>query len=235
MKKILITLLVATFIVSCKKEDYTISGEIKNHKGTEYAYIEIQNGDKPKAIDSVKIKDGKFTFKGKADSLDIAFIKIPAINCMFPFVLENGAINVKINKDSLFNPKVSGTENNDDLQKFNDDVNKLNKELNDFGTKNQQAYIQATTNNDQATIQKLTTEIQSIQKKLSDFPKNYIKENKNFIALIILENFATRGNMPTNEAKTDFNKFSEELRNSKSGVRINKVINPTAEKKKPIK
>ncbi len=235
MKKILITLIAATFLVSCKKEDYTISGDIKNHKGADYVYIEVQNGDKPKVIDSVKIKDGKFEFKGKADSLDIAFIKIPAIQCIFPFVLENGSIDIKINKDSIFAPKISGTENNDDLQKFNDDIFKLNKELNDFGSKNQQAFIEASTKKDQATIQRLTDEVKKYKQKLMDYSPNYIKNNKNFIALVILENFATRGSMPANEAKTHFNKFSEELKNTRSGVRINKVINPNTEKKKVTK
>ncbi|SEQ05205.1 TlpA disulfide reductase family protein [Flavobacterium urocaniciphilum] len=232
MKKILITLIAATFLVSCKKEDYTISGDIKNHKGADYVYIEIQNGDKPKVIDSVKIKDGKFEFKGKADSLDIAFIKIPAIQCIFPFVLENGSIDIKINKDSIFAPKISGTENNDDLQKFNNDIIKLNKEMNDFAMKNQSAYNEATAKNDQVTIEKLTTEIKKIRQNLIDFTPNYIKNNKNFIALIVLENFAIRGNMPANEAKTHYNKFSEELKNTKSGIRINKVLNPNTGKKK---
>lgn len=232
MKKILITLLAATLFVSCQKEDYTISGEIKNHTGTEYAFLEIQEANKPKTIDSIKIKDGKFSFKGKADSLDIAFIKIPALNCMFPFVLENGAIEVKINKDSIFNPKITGTDNNDDLQKFNDDVNKLNAKIYDFSKANQQIYIEATTKNDKVTIQRLSDEINKLQKSLIDFPKDYIKKNENFIALVILENFATRAKMPVNEAKTNFAKFSDELKKSKSGVRISKVINPTAEKKK---
>lgn len=232
MKKILITLIAATFLVSCKKEDYTISGDIKNHKGADYVYLEIQENDKPKTIDSIKIKDGKFEFKGKADSLDIAFIKIPALKCMFPFILENGSININIVKDSLSNTKITGTENNDDLQKFNDEVNKLNKKLSDFGRKNQQKFIEATAKNDLATAKKLTDEANKIQKEYMDFPKNYIKENTNFLALIILENFAIRGNMPVNEAKSNFNKFSDELKNSKSGIRINKVINPSTEKKK---
>ena len=232
MKKILITLIAATFLVSCKKEEYTISGNIKDHKGTDYVYIEIQDNNKPKAIDSIKIKDGKFEFKGKADSLDIAFIKIPSLQCMFPFVLENGDIEMSIKKDSLFNPKISGTENNDDLQKFNNDVFKLTKELNDFATKNQQVFMEATSKGDQVTIEKLRADVNKIEKKLMDFNPNYIKNNKNFISLVILENLATRGNMPANEAKTHFEKFSDELKNSKSGIRINKVINPTAEKKK---
>lgn len=232
MKKILLTLLAATFIVSCQKKDYTISGDIKNHKGTDYVYLEVQDKNKPKTIDSIKIKDGKFEFKGKADTLDIAFIKIPALNCMFPFVLENGEINIQINKDSIYNPKIAGTDNNNDLMKFNVEMGKLNKALTDFGTKNQQAYMEATAKKDNATIQKLTGEINNLQKKMMDFPKNYSKENENFIALVILENLATRGQMPVNEVKTNFNKFSEELKNSKSGIRINKVIHPVAEKKK---
>jgi hypothetical protein len=232
MKKILITLLAATFFVSCKNEDYTISGEVKGYNSKEYVYLEIQKDNNPKTIDSLRIKDGKFEFKGKADSLDIAFIKIPSLQCMMPFVLENGSIKITINKDSLANSKISGTENNDDLQKFNDDINVLNKKLYDFSKKNQQKYIEASSKNDLATVEKLTTEASKIQKEYTDFPKKYIKENTNFISLIILENFATRGQMPVSEAKSNFEKFPEDLKNSKSGTRINKVISPTAEKKK---
>lgn len=232
MRKILITLIAATFLVSCKKEDYTISGNIKGYKEGDYVYLEIQDGDKPKAIDSIKLKGGKFEFKGKADSLDIAFIKIPALSCMFPFVLENGEIKVEINQDSILTPKISGTASNDDLQKFNKDIIKLNKAITDYAMKNQQIYVDATNKKDMATIQKLTSEIKVLETKMMDYPKNYIKENKNFISLVVLENAVTRGGMPVKEAKSNFDKYSDELKNSRSGVRINKIINPKAEKKK---
>lgn len=232
MRKILITLIAATFLVSCQKEEYTISGNIKNFKGSDYVYLEIQGKDKPKTIDSIKIKDGKFEFKGKADSMDIAFIKIPALKSMFPFVLENGSINVDINKDSIYNPKISGTENNEELQNFNDKGAKLGKKLEEFGKKNQQKYIEAISKNDQATAKKLNDEATKLQNELMDYSKNYMKEKNNFVALLILENYATKGQMPANEAKPIFEKFSDELKNTKSGIRINKVINPTAEKKK---
>lgn len=230
MRKILITLIAATFLVSCQKEEYTISGNIKNFKGSDYVYLEIQGKDKPKTIDSIKIKDGKFEFKGKADSIDIAFIKIPALKSMFPFVLENGSIKIDVNKDSIYNPKISGTESNDELQKFNDNGAKLGKKLEEFGKKNQQKYIDAIAKNDQATAKKLNDEATKLQNELMDYSKNYMKEKNNFVALLILENYATKGQMPANEAKPIFEKFSDELKNTKSGVRINKVINP--EKKK---
>ena len=72
------------------------------------------NNDKMKDLDSTEVVHGKFYFSGSTDSVRVAFIEINE-NFTLPVVLEEGDINVKINKQRV---TWGGTELNDRLYQF---------------------------------------------------------------------------------------------------------------------
>src|SRR5690606_38582668 len=111
-------------------------------------------------VDTVKIENGKFTFKGKAESPSIHFVTVDgAPNVGLNFILENGSIDVTIDKDSVQKSKRSGTYNNEKLQEFMNENMKIDADQKKFQKKNTPAYMAAQTANDTATMGKLTREL----------------------------------------------------------------------------
>ena len=113
MKKILMLFTVITVIISCKKageNEYFISGTVKGIADGKTVVLEKQDEmGQFVPLDTVKVKDGKFTMKGSAKEPEIMLLQVEAIQGKVPFVLENGDINVVVDKDSLQKSKLSGS------------------------------------------------------------------------------------------------------------------------------
>lgn len=120
MKKILFYLLSVTFILSCAPNSYKIEGEIQIRELSGQTILIKERINRIwTSLDSVKIENGAFHFRGKCDSAKIAFLcfELPSgEKVRRPFVLENGKIEVLI--DTLNNIKFQGTEQNEILQKY---------------------------------------------------------------------------------------------------------------------
>ncbi|UMB60836.1 AhpC/TSA family protein [Lutibacter sp. A80] len=126
-KTVLIVLTLFAFLTSCKEsvkeekfDGYVISGIVK---GIDNVYLKLTNtgsrGSKDfKVIDSVQITNGKFSFKGKVDNVDMVSIVIDS-KYHGMFMLENSAINVSIDvselneRNAYFTPVVSGSKSHD--------------------------------------------------------------------------------------------------------------------------
>ena len=129
MKKIIIYLFTALLFINCSPSKYEINGEVQNVElnGKKVLLKERINREWI-TIDSVEIKDNKFVFQGACDSSRIVFLF-----CEFPnnekvrqaFILENAEIKVNLDSTGF---RVSGTKQNDVLQKYNDEKAALNKE-----------------------------------------------------------------------------------------------------------
>ena len=126
-------LTVFSVIISCNKageNEYIISGTVKGIADGKTVILEKQDGmGQFIPLDTVKVKNGKFVMEGSAKEPEIMMIQVEALQGKVPFVLENGDINLIIDKDSLQKSKFSGTFNNDVFTKFNDDLTKFQKEF----------------------------------------------------------------------------------------------------------
>lgn len=116
---------VATIIslLSCSnyQPKYTIKGtlESKNYDG-EWIYLTPAENASRTNIDSVKIKDGRFTFTGDTERVSILRLK-PILRLKVQELLvvtEKGIINVKLGKNS----SASGTKQNELLQQWKDNT-----------------------------------------------------------------------------------------------------------------
>jgi thiol-disulfide isomerase/thioredoxin len=239
MKKILMLFTVITVIISCKKageNEYFISGTVKGIADGKTVVLEKQDEmGQFVPLDTVKVKDGKFTMKGSAKEPEIMLLQVEAIQGKVPFVLENGDINVVVDKDSLQKSKLSGTFNNDVFSKFNDDLTKFQKDfqkkLTNFQNANMAKMKGAQEAKDTITINKLMKEYQGIQKEGMEFYVKFAEGNpKALLSALILDSMLNDPAADLVRVKKIYAGFSSELKKYKPGKsiqsKLDKIANP---------
>ena len=229
MKRLLLLLTVTTVFFSCNKagqNEYIITGTVKGVADGKTVVLEKQDETgQLKPIDTVKIKDGKFTLKGSAKEPEIMLLQVEALQGKVPFILENGDIEVIVDKDSVQKSKLSGTFNNDVFSKFNVDVVKFQKDsqkkMMAFQNANMDKMKAAQEAKDTITINKLMKEYQVIQKEGMDFYVKFAETNpKALISALIVDSMLNDPNVDLARAKKIFASFSPELKKYKPGKSI---------------
>ena len=228
MKKIILLVAVAGVLFSCKnlgEGEYEITGTVKGMK-TGLVFLEKQGamGMGPQAIDTVKIVDGKFEIKGKTIEPEIHFLQIDKVNGKVPFILEGGAIEVTVDKDSTFKSKLKGTYSNEEFTKFNEESTKIQKRLQksvmDFQMKNMAVMNEAQKNSDTVTMNRLRKEYDFVQKPITDYTFNYPKTHpKSFISVLITQMMFNNPKY-TKEVEGIYNSLDESLKKTKPGKAI---------------
>jgi thiol-disulfide isomerase/thioredoxin len=234
MKRILMLLTVLTVIISCNKagkNEYIVSGTVKGIADGKTVVLEKQDEmGQFIPMDTVKVKDGKFMMKGSAKEPEIMLIQVEAIQGKVPFVLENGNIDIIVDKDSLQKSKFSGTFNNDVFSKFNDDLTKFQKELQKklmtFQNANMAKMKAAQETKDTIVINKLMKEYQGMQKEGMEFYIKFAEVNpKALLSALIVDNMLNDPTLDVARAKKIYASFSPELKNYKPGKSIQTKLN----------
>ncbi len=229
MKRILMLLTVLTVIISCNragKNEYIVSGTVKGIADGKIVVLEKQDEmGQFIPMDTVKVKDGKFMMKGSAKEPEIMLIQVEAIQGKVPFVLENGNIDIIVDKDSLQKSKFSGTFNNDVFSKFNDDLTKFQKELQKklmtFQNANMAKMKAAQEIKDTIVINKLMKEYQGMQKEGMEFYIKFAEVNpKALLSALIVDSMLNNPTLDVARAKKIYASFSPELKNYKPGKSI---------------
>ena len=240
MKRILLLLTVSAVLFSCNKagvNEYIISGTVKGVADGKTVILEKQDETgQLKPIDTVKIKDGKFTIKGSSKEPEIMLLQVEALQGKVPFILENGDIEVIVDKDSIQKSKLSGTFNNDVFSKFNVDVVKFQKDsqkkMTAFQNANMAKMKAAQEAKDTITINKLMKEYQVLQKAGMDFYVKFAEANpKALISALIVDSMLNDPSVDLVRAKKIFASFSPELKKYKPGKSIQSKLDKIA---KPI-
>lgn len=177
MKRFLAASLISALLItaiSCNKkhEGFTINGTLK---GPENALVLLNKRDEAKivAIDSVEVKDGKFSFKNKIDMPEMFFITVKDKPGIFPFFAENGELSMTLYADSLDKSVLTGSATQDEYTAYR-------KQENTFYAKMDIAYrqyMQAREANDSVLMKKYESEFDTLQKQQTGFLKNYILGN----------------------------------------------------------
>ena len=222
-------LTVITVLISCNRageNEYIISGTVKGIADGKTVILEKQDGmGQVVPLDTVKVKDGKFTMTGSAKEPEIMLLQVEAIQGKVPFVLENGDIKIIVDKDSLQKSKFSGTFNNDVFSKFNDDLTKFQKDfqkkLTTFQNANMAKMNAAQEAKDTITISKLMKEYQLIQKEGMEFYIKFAEANpKALLSALILDSMLNDPAVDLVKIKKIFASFSPELKKYKPGKSI---------------
>jgi thiol-disulfide isomerase/thioredoxin len=230
MKKIVALASLLIVLTSCskvKKGEFLITGTAKGIENGKSVILQKQNdnGMGVIALDTVKVKDGKFEFKGKIEEPAIYSILLPEYNGGFPVIVENDEIKVEVNKDTISNSKISGTYNNDEFQHFRKTTMGIQKKMMAFQQKNMQVYNDAQQKKDTVTINKLMKENNVFQKELKNYFEKYADNHpKAFISLLILGESFRSPDFNLEKTKKTFNSMDESLKSSKMGKKIKDQI-----------
>lgn len=229
MKKTFFILFIAIGLVSFKAiidKDFTLTGTVKGLENGKTVILERQDevlGMVP--VDTVKIENEKFTFKGKALEPSIHFIQVQDIQGKVAFILENGKIDFTIYKDSVAKSRIGGTPNNEDLQNFNATAMKVQKMMQDFQTANMKKMQDAQANNDTATQNALMEEFGKIQAEIVTLTSNFPVQNpKSFLSVLFLDNMFNQPDVDIEKIKTVYNGLDASLKATKPGKAVKTKI-----------
>ena len=227
-----VSLLLSLLIISCSEiepNSFIIKGNTDLIEGTSVYRVESGPNGQAVTVDSTKVAESAFEFKGFVDQIDINFIFIKGVNGNVPVILEEGIIETKIYKDSLSSSTIWGTNSNNDLaeyristKEFSEKLQSIVKEIN-----------LANAVGDNLLVEDLTSEYRSIEQELSLYEKGFMNSNpSSYIASLILERLLTTQKILQPEAAAIFNGFDQKIKESVSGKKVNtivsKPINPTA-------
>ena len=178
MKKILLSLIAGTMLWSaCKTGStgtYNITGEITGLKDS-VLYLAQQDNETPH-FDTIPVKNGKFTFSGKAPAKAVLAQIITADQTGgFPLFLEGGNIQVKGVADSLPYGKVdvTGTPSNEDLHTFMEMQMPFVKEMMSL----QSDYMKASSSGDTAQLAMIQQRNDSLQQVMMNAVKGFIQSH----------------------------------------------------------
>ncbi len=232
MKKIFLLLLVTASLVSCKKDEFAISGKATGVTDGTSIFLQKQDSTGIVQVDTAKVKGGKFEFKGKIKEVGIHMIeidKIPTGKALF--ILENGDINVDLRKDTVGKSKISGTISNDRLVEYMKESEKIQKKMMAFQNANMAKFQEAQQKQDTVVINSLMKQSQAFQNDFQKISEKEINGNpKSFLSLFLLQQFAYMPNKDDAKNKKMFASLGDELKKSKMGKKVGDMITPPAPK-----
>lgn len=119
MRRVSFFLLFIFSLTSCNQSGFTIEGTVSHplfEEGT--VYLVALDGPISKQVDSTRVKEGKFSFRLKADSMEVRILrmapKYPETVQDLVLVAEKGELRAELGKIS----KGEGTSLNDKLQQW---------------------------------------------------------------------------------------------------------------------
>ena len=228
MKKILILVASIFTLISCNKSDengFSIDGEAKGFDNGTKVFIQVMDEqNNSTSIDTAVITNGNFKFTGDVKDYDLAYIKFD-MEGSIPFFIEKGNIKINYVKDSVHKSTTTGTYNNDLLTEFNKKSNEVGKNLMKFQKENLQKMKDAQQNNDTVTINAIMKKHDSYQEELNTFSEAFINKNKDAIlSVLLIENFIKQKSLEISETKRYYDELTENVKNSKSGQRVKKLL-----------
>lgn len=224
MKQLFLMLTLFTFLGSCNKageNEYIVTGTINEIDGKTVILEKQDETGQITPIDTVKIESGKFTFKGTANEPEMYLIQVEAVQGKLPFILENGDIEMTVNKDSINIAKVSGTYNNDELTSYKEAGMKIQKKMMKFQQDN-------TAKMNEAQQKKDTVVMNSLREEYGAFEREFIKQSddyvathpKSFIATLIIQGMMNSMNLDLKKVTKYYNALDQSLKDTKPGKSI---------------
>ena len=240
MKKIFVFLAAAALVVSCnrlKENEYEIAGTIDPSFNGKTVVLEEQGGMTGFVpLDTVKIENGKFLIKGTATEPGIRYLSVEGKpeGKVF-FILENGEIEIKVDKDTLYKSIQSGTYNNDRLQEYYKTMDVVRKKDAAFRKANQAAMMQAQQTQDTVTMNRLQKEYKKIGDENEKRSIEFIKKNpKAYINIFIMKQMLQMSSMEKAELKKLFDSLDADIKKTKDGKELTETFDKIAEQEKSM-
>ena len=213
MKKIFVIGIVVLFIASCnsKPEGFslnaTVSGELDN--GT-HVYLKTTDSlNQLIDIDTTTVENGVFSFNGTQAEPKLHYIFLESNRGNIPFILENGDIDLKFQKDSLGYAKLKGTPQNELFMGFLSESRKLSERARSM----QEDMRTASQKQDTATVTAIREEYIEFQDEVKNFNVDFAKENPDaLISVLILGNLMMSKGLPSDEVKALYEALTPEIK-----------------------
>ena len=166
MKKFGILAVAAMAMVACQNNEnaYTISGTVDVAGENDSVSLQLIEGRKLVDLQKVAVVNGKFEFKGVADSVRVAAVSMGDAFCQL--FLEPGQIKVDLKADQM--AYALGTPNNNAFESYSNDMKALQEEY---------AAIAQKANNPDLS----EAEIAEFKKQMGEFEDKYYQAVKNSI------------------------------------------------------
>ena len=125
MKKFGLMAMAALMMVACQEKNaYTISGTLESAGENDSVSLQLVEGRRLVDLQKVHVVNGKFVFKGVADSVQLAAVTIGDAFCQL--FLEPGQITVDLKANQM--AYALGTPNNNAYEAFMSDMKALEDE-----------------------------------------------------------------------------------------------------------
>jgi peroxiredoxin len=221
MRNVLAIVVLALAVFSCQtpKDEFLIKGTIAG-VSTGKVYLQKIDKGKPLNIDSVDVKDGKFTLKGKMEVPDFRILRYNESDYFAQFFLDNSNITIVANKDSLRATKITGSPTNDIYNTYNLEMERLSKEVTALNEK----YRNAQQTGNQEVAEKAKIDYKAMIENNMVYTKNFIKEHSNSVvsAYLTLVRLATQ--IDPVELDSIASKFPAEISSSEYVIKLKEVI-----------
>ena len=212
-----------------EKNTFKLNGTTNLPEGKKIFRIQANANNQPSTIDTATVANGKFSFNGNVEQIDVNFLFVEGEQVNTPFIVEEGIIEVNLLQERLSEMNLGGTPSNSDLQNYREETKTFANNLNAIATE-----IQAANSlGDNILVQDLQQQYTDLQADLINYEKDFIKTNvDSYISALIIERFLNQKTIPRNEIKEIFSTYSDRIRSSKSGINISNIVNapvnPTA-------
>lgn len=229
MKKLLLVLLISIGLFSFKTiidNNFTISGTAPGIENGKKVFLQKQDETAGiLTIDSAKVLDGKFSFKGTATEPAIHFVEVEKIQGKIALIVENGKISVTVDKDSIQKSKIGGTQNNIDLQNFNVSAMKVQTKMLAFQKANTEKMNAAQTNKDTVVINSLMKEFNKFQDEMigltGGFPETH---PKSFLSVLLVDNMFNAPEVDIQKIKKTYAILDSSLKTTKVAKLVEKKM-----------
>ena len=236
MKKILVLVSAVVVLMSCNKageNEYIVTGNVKGIDGKNVFLEKQDETGQLKQIDTVKIENGKFVIKGNATEPEMYLLQLEGTQGKVPFILENGDINMEINKDSINLAKVSGTYNNDELNTYKENGMKIQKKMMKFQETNMAKMQEAQQKQDTVVMNSLRKEYMKIQEDFLKQSEEYVLSHpKAYISALIIDQMFNQMNPDLTKIKKAYDGLDPEVKKTKAAkailTKLDQINKPTA-------
>lgn len=239
MKRIILSLLAVTALVSCNKagnNEFEIDGDAKGLNDGRNVFLKMQDTltNSLVNIDTATIEKGKFKFEGKVVEPSLHFIAIDSLENQIPFILEEGKITVAINKDTIYKSVLGGTYSNEQLVAYTKETEKIQKRVQKFQETNRERIQQAQMTNDTVVMNALSKEYKTYQDQFKDVSLKHVEDHpKSYISLLFIKQFLNDPSFDLARGTKMYENLDPVLKNTVEGKNIKKVLDKvkTNEKK----
>ncbi|MDB5020114.1 MAG: thioredoxin [Pedobacter sp.] len=230
MKKVILSAALILPFAAMAQGGFSIKGKVGSLNAPAKAYLAYRTGSE-QFVDSAKIVNGAFEFKGKVEGPTTANIRVlhdagtdPAKRAapdVLALYIENKNISLTA-KDSVKNAAIKGSALNDDNAKYHamlmPAIAKMEALKNEFRAKTPEQ------RENKDYMQTVYDRSDAIEKEMDEISKKFVAENPNsFVALSAFRSIMGY-DIDASTAEPAFKKFSPELQATALGKSINSAI-----------